>query len=292
MQLGVALLRRPVDLDAAGIAELRAVAEAVIGVTRVEPTWVDDVGAAVGRPRFDIMSTVAVGTQVPCAPRTDPAVRLSRSGLLSQVTTRRHSGLGRPIQSGTCRNEAASLGNRHCVRHGWAPSGSPRPHAFPPPSPPPTPPALFESFNGTTHTSDVSCPCIAGVRSSELPSAARCRGRSKRASMRPPRFRRVLFARSGVLDHGRASAPRVAAPHMLPSTGQTVSASATLTLSRLNSPLRTIAVYASPVPSPARTQHSLPGGRYPLPGPVLHRLERASFSCRTRPQFSPIFALS
>jgi hypothetical protein len=25
------------------------------------------------------------------------------------------------------------------------------------------------------------------------------------------------------------------------------------------------------------TQHSLPGGRYPLPGPDFHRLEHASF---------------
>src|SRR4029077_10033473 len=29
------------------------------------------------------------------------------------------------------------------------------------------------------------------------------------------------------------------------------------------------------------TQHSLPGGRYPLPGPDFHRLDRASFAWRT-----------
>jgi hypothetical protein len=29
-------------------------------------------------------------------------------------------------------------------------------------------------------------------------------------------------------------------------------------------------------------QHSLPGGRYPLPGPDFHRLDRASFAWRTR----------
>jgi hypothetical protein len=28
-------------------------------------------------------------------------------------------------------------------------------------------------------------------------------------------------------------------------------------------------------------QHSLPGGRYSLPGPDLHRLDRASFAWRT-----------
>jgi hypothetical protein len=40
-------------------------------------------------------------------------------------------------------------------------------------------------------------------------------------------------------------------------------------------------VYASPWSSPPTTQHSLPGGRYPLPGPVFHRLDRASFAWRT-----------
>jgi len=44
----------------------------------------------------------------------------------------------------------------------------------------------------------------------------------------------------------------------------------------------TIAVYASPQSSPSAPQHSLPGGRYPLPEPVFHRLDRASFAWRTR----------
>ena len=35
---------------------------------------------------------------MPPAPRTDPGVRLSRTGLLSKVRRDRHSGLGRPIQ--------------------------------------------------------------------------------------------------------------------------------------------------------------------------------------------------
>jgi hypothetical protein len=43
----------------------------------------------------------------------------------------------------------------------------------------------------------------------------------------------------------------------------------------------TITVYASPWSSPPTTQHSLPGGRYPLPGPDFHRLDRASFAWRT-----------
>ncbi len=63
---------------------------------------------------------------------------------------------------------------------------------------------------------------------------------------------------------------------MLPSTFLTVSASASIWLSRLNSTPHTIAVYASQPPSPTTTQHSLPGARYGLPEPVFHRQDRAS----------------
>jgi hypothetical protein len=41
-----------------------------------------------------------------------------------------------------------------------------------------------------------------------------------------------------------------------------------------------IAVYASRPLSPVVTQHSLPSGRYSLPGPGFHRLDRTSFACR------------
>src|ERR1700688_2488944 len=91
-----------------------------------------------------------------------------------------------------------------------------------------------------------------------------------------PRFQRAPFVRDGVFDLGRATAPRIAAPHMLPSTTLKASAPTTLLLTRLNSPPRTIAVYASPWSLPSTTQHSLPGGRYPLPGPDFHRLDHAS----------------
>ncbi len=76
--------------------------------------------------------------------------------------------------------------------------------------------------------------------------------------MRSPRFRRLPFVRDGVFDHGRASAPRKTAPHMLPSAVSTDSASARSALSRLNSPPHTIAVYASRRSSPSAPQHSLP----------------------------------
>jgi len=44
----------------------------------------------------------------------------------------------------------------------------------------------------------------------------------------------------------------------------------------LNPTPHAIAVYASQPLSPAVTQHSLPGGRYSLLGPDLHRLDRTS----------------
>src|ERR1700686_5171587 len=93
-------------------------------------------------------------------------------------------------------------------------------------------------------------------------------------SVGSPRFQRDPFVRDGVFDLGRATAPRVAAPHMLPSATLKASASAILLLSRLNSPPRRIAVYASPWSLPSTAQPSLPGGRYTLPGPDFRRLSR------------------
>src|SRR5208283_1069239 len=54
-----------------------------------------------------------------------------------------------------------------------------------------------------------------------------------------------------------------------------------VSISRLNPTPRSLTVYASPWSSPSTAQHSLPGGRYPLPGPDFHRLDRASFAWRT-----------
>src|SRR3977135_2331348 len=135
--------------------------------------------------------------------------------------------------------------------------------------------AAFTGFTATTAGSDFSRSCIIGYGSS--PSRCGPWGRRvHRPNVRPPRFRRLPFVRDVFFDHGRASVPRIAGPHMLPSTLLTGSASAVLWLSRLNSTPHTIAVYASHPPSPATTQHSLPGARYGLPGPVSHRQDNAS----------------
>src|SRR5271166_3827496 len=160
---------------------------------------------------------------------------------------------------------------------------SPRAGAFPPAAPPPiarpcsrTSPVLRSCPTSHARASSASAP--------RLPDAGRPGIRptasheiSQSLPRRRPGFRRVPFLRDVVSDHGRASAPRIAVPHMLPSTLLTGSASANFELSRLNSTPHRIVVYASQPPSPTTTQHSLPGARYDLPGPDLHRLDRASF---------------
>src|SRR6266581_2683409 len=94
--------------------------------------------------------------------------------------------------------------------------------------------------------------------------------------MRSPSFRCVPFARDVALDPGRASAPRIAVPHMLPSSEGKPSAPAMSDLSWLNPTPHAIAVYASRPLSPVAAQHSLPSGRYSLLGPDFHRLDRTS----------------
>ena len=101
---------------------------------------------------------------------------------------------------------------------------------------------LVRGFIGTTQPSDSSC--LPGwLRSAELPTPIRDRRsdppRSETAAAtsggrRSPRFRRVPFRRDVVSDPGRATAPRIAAPHILPSTFPTASASATSGISGLN----------------------------------------------------------
>jgi hypothetical protein len=108
-----------------------------------------------------------------------------------------------------------------------------------------------------------------------------------RPDARSPRLRRDPFVCEGVFDLGRATAPRMTAPHMLPSATLKASAPTTLLLTRLNSPPYTIAVYASPWSSPSKTQHSLPrralpltwtglppAGSRKLPGALVSQFER------------------
>ncbi len=169
--------------------------------------------------------------------------------------------------------------SRFCARSVLRGSVSPRPGAFPPSAPPPI-------ARPCSRTSPVLRTCPTSRYRASSASAYRLPDTDARISAcrsiaRSPRFRRVPFLRDVVFDHGRASAPRIAVLHMLPSTLLTVSASATFELSRLNSTPHRIVMYASQPTSPPPTQHSLPGARYGLPAPVFHRLDRASFAWRT-----------
>ncbi len=155
-----------------------------------------------------------------------------------------------------------------------------RPAAFPPPSPPPISVGFVRCFNGTMQPSD----------SSSVPRQLRLLDFLSRPGItqatagqtRSPRFQRDPSVRDVASDPGRATVPRITAPHMLPSAIATASAPAISRISWLNPTPHTITVYASPWSSPSTTQHSLPGGRYPFPGPDFHRLDRASFAWRTK----------
>ena len=75
--------------------------------------------------------------------------------------------------------------------------------------------ALFVGFPATMARSDFSCPYIIGYGSS--PSRCGPPNANTRPDTRPPSFRCDPFARDVALDPDRATAPRVAVPHMLPS---------------------------------------------------------------------------
>ena len=119
--------------------------------------------------------------------------------------------------------------------------------------------------------------CSSTASSPRLPVEARDRSQATAGQTRSPRFQRDPFVRDVASDPGRATVPRITAPHILPSAVATASAPAISRISWLNPTPQTITVYASPWSSPSTTQHSLPSGRYPLLGPDFHRLDRASF---------------
>ena len=155
-------------------------------------------------------------------------------------------------------------------------SRSPWPSPFAPPAPPPGA-RLCSSASSLLWLGLTSRVRASSATAPHLPDADRCGTKANRSDVRPPRFRCDPFERDVALDPGRATAPRMLVPHMLSSTFVTGSTPADLFISWLNPTPHTIAVYASRPPSPATTQHSLAGGRYPLPAPDFHRQDRTSF---------------
>ena len=140
--------------------------------------------------------------------------------------------------------------------------------------PPTEPPSLHALRRRSSRSCSGASPALRGSSdSSPVPRQLRLLAFLPRpgiatataGQMRSPRFHRDPFVRDVASDPGRATAPRITTPP------------------------HTIVVYASPRSSPSTPQHSLQGGRYPLPGPDLHRLDRASFAWRTNgwPMRSP-----
>jgi hypothetical protein len=90
--------------------------------------------------------------------------------------------------------------------------------------------------------------CSATASSPRLPVAARGVGTTA-GQTRSPRFRRAPFERDVACDPGRASAPRIAAPHMLPSAVAKVSAPA-------------LSVFRGSIPHPIQLLCTLRRGRH------------------------------
>ena len=137
-------------------------------------------------------------------------------------------------------------------------------------------PASFVGFSATMAGSDFSRPFIVGYGSSPSRRGPAQHGAPGRTRDLPgsDAIPSYVMGSSTTAERQRLA---ISAPHMLPSALSTPRPLRVGTLSRLNSPPHTIAVYASQSSSPATTQHSLPGGRYSLPGPDFHRLDHASF---------------
>ena len=155
------------------------------------------------------------------APRPDPYVRLSRIRLLPRVC----DGTSCRVRSSAC-----DTLTRLCVRRVlcWCAfplvpalrsTGSAAFSIAADPSGAGCS-ALFAGFPAIMTRPDFSAPCIIGYGS----SPSRCGlsypvpTRHRWPDPRPPRFRCDPFARDVAFDPGRASAPRITAPHMLPSS--------------------------------------------------------------------------
>ena len=143
------------------------------------------------------------------APRADPGVRLSRTGLLSRVMAQRCSErMGTLLQSRDARGATPVTSVvRLRVRRLLCRPRSPRSGAFPPPPPPPrvrlcSAASTVLCTRPTPHARASSAMLIRASRRDPAPPWR------LRVGMRPPRFRRDPCVRDVVFDPGRAAAPR------------------------------------------------------------------------------------
>jgi hypothetical protein len=152
---------------------------------------------------------------------------------------------------------------RRCVRSMRRSLPSPRPAAFPPHPPPPTWSALFgaSSVVRSRPTPPVFRGGFALLRFPPRPGTAGAAAGNRRS----PRFRRDPFVRELVSDPGRAAAPRITAPLMLPSALWTTSAPALSSFrGSIQTPHDCCVRFAVVVTFHDATLAT--GGRYPLPG--------------------------
>ena len=164
------------------------------------------------------------GRSLLSAPRTDPGVRLSRTGLLPEVR--------RDQAGGEVAPQRRSAGRRRVRMPG--PVLRPE-HRQSSTIPPTEPPSLHALRRRSSRSCSGASPALRGSSdSSPVPRQLRLLAFLPRpgiatataGQMRSPRFHRDPFVRDVASDPGRATAPRITTPHMLPSTPLTVSAPA------------------------------------------------------------------
>ncbi len=162
-------------------------------------------------------AAVAVGTAIARRPphRGLPGVRLSRTRLLSRVIQPRRSGFESPMQ---LRSRTGPVQVTRCPGSVPGACFAVRSSLDQVPSLHPLRRRSLDLVHGLRR-SDAPVRLLATVhhrfRLIAFPMRT-ARISACRSVARPPRFRRVPFLRDVVFDHGRASAPRIAVPHMLP----------------------------------------------------------------------------
>ena len=210
--------------DHAGAAGARAIAPAHVAFRVIKHVGlrVEDFSRLSGR-----------GAGYPAPPPQIPACGFPAPGSCRRSNATDVRGLGGPSSSDPWLAASVTCRFRRCVRGMRCRSPLPSTGRLPSTLSAAAPSAGFvRGFIGTMQPSD----------SSDLPDRLRLLDFPSRpgtamataGGRRSPRFRRDPFVRDLVSDPGRATVPRITAPHMLPSAVSTASAPAILSISWLN----------------------------------------------------------